>query len=423
LLKDGARIEIPGIGPTIEERDKYVKRLKENTWGSTSIVGIVGTYNVGKTFVLNKLSGYQCPSGATISTKGLSFKYVKNPQREFVLLDTAGMNSPVTFPNEQDLSPLADRKSADTFLQELVYQLSDVFITVVNHISFKEQESLQQLKAKLEKIASKKAPYVIVIHNWKECTDLKDLELLFQKQIVSLHPKGKSEVTDNIWWFNNNNSRHVAFGNDVKLGAHNLAVIKLISFWIDSFKAHTERKFKFAESLENAVSVTLPDFVVAKESEKSEKSGESKFKVKLDLDKLTLTADFKQLKPFSFSPESGVLLSSNVRFLEFRTNKGKKILLEIPGTKIKPYRFPDRIQVTYEPMNEIAAIFKDYQSTPPEFKAECGIIPDLEPQNYTFKVEAEKYDAEKAEFANHKGYFVIDIPYRTVQSGDDGKEY
>jgi len=298
--------------------------------------------------------------------------------------------------------------------------LADVFITVVNHISFKEQESLQQLKAKLEKLSLKKAPYVIVIHNWKDCNDINHLRKLFQKQIIALHPKGKSELTDNISWFNNNNSRHVAFGNDLKLGQQNLAVINLISFWIDSFKAHTERKFKFAESLENAVSVTLPDFVVAQDTAKSD---ESKFKVKLDLDKLTLTADFKQLKPFSFSPESGVLLSSNVRFLEFRTNKGKKILLDIPGTLIKPTIFPDRIQVSYEPMPEIAAIFKDYQSTSFNFKAECGIIPDLEPQNYTFSVEAHLYDTEKASFANLKGYFVIDVPYRTVPVREDPKVY
>jgi len=265
---------------------------------------------------------------------------------------------------------------------------------------------------------------VIVIHNWKESCDQTNLDFLFQNQIVALHPKGKQETTENIMWFNNNNSRHVAFGNDAKLGAHNLAVIKLISIWIDSFKAHTERKFKFVESLERAVAVTLPDFVVAQDSGKSEKSDESKFKVKLDLDKLTLTAEFKQLKPFSFSPESGVLLSSNVRFLEFRTNKGKKILLEIPGTKIKPTRFADRIHVSYEPMSEIADIFKEYQNTPSEFKSECGIIPDLEPQNYTFKVEANIYDAEQASFVNHKGYFVIDIPYRTLKSSDDpGRVY
>jgi len=77
--------------------------------------------------------------------------------------------------------------------------------------------------------------------------------------------------------------------------------------------------------------------------------------------------------------------------------------------------------VSYEPVPEIAAIFKEYQSS--SSKAECGIIPDLEPQNYTFSVEANIFDSEKASFANHKGYFVIDIPYRSVQSSDDGTEY
>jgi hypothetical protein len=404
-LTTGVPILLPAC-ITEKEKQDAITLLKGDTWGSTTIVGILGTYNTGKTFILNKLSGFHCPSGTTISTEGLSFKRVKNSVRDFVVLDTAGMNSPVTITTDKDLSPLADRKSADQFLQSVVYQLSDVFITVVNHISFKEQESLQQLKAKLLKNtsnrSSKKNHFIIVIHNWKECQSTADLDTLFEKQIKKLYSKGKTEITDNIKWYNNNNTRHVCFGDDNYLSHHNLAVIKLIFSWIDSFKANTERDFKFADRLGKVITETLPDYVQDFNT------------VKVDIDNLLLITAFKQRKPFTFSSESGLLLSSSVPYLEHRHSTGKKIVLKVPGTRIKPSKFTDRIQINYEPTPLMATLFNDYVSASAEHKNECAIIPTFEKQIYTFSVEANIYDTEKATFNNHKGYFIINLPFRQL---------
>jgi len=363
-----------------------------------------------KRFLLNKLSGFQCPSGTTISTQGLSFKRVKNSVRDFVVLDTAGMNSPVTISTESDLTPLADRKSSDQFLQSLVYQMSNVFITVVNYISFKEQESLQQLKAKLNKSITKNH-FVIVIHNWKDCKTVDEMEKHFVSQIKNIYSKGKEERTDSVKWFNNNNTRHVCFGDDNHMGKYNQAVIRLITFWVDSFKANTERTFKFADSLKNAITETLPDFV------------QEPGIVKVDIDNLLLSTTFKQMKPFSFSPESGLLLSSSVPFIEFRHSEGKKVCVEIPGNKIKPSKFTDRIQINYEPIDEVSAIFKEYMNASAEHKTECGIIPTIEKQTFTFPVEAHLYDTEKATFVNEKGYFIINLPFRKMGTPNEEEEY
>jgi len=409
-LTTGVPILLPAC-ITEKEKQDAITLLKGDTWGSTTIVGILGTYNTGKTFILNKLSGFHCPSGTTISTEGLSFKRVKNSVRDFVVLDTAGMNSPVTIDSEMDLSPLADRKSADQFLESLVYNMSDVFITVVHHISFKEQESLQQLKSKLNK-SSTKNHFIIVIHNWKECKKVDELEKLFIGQIQKIYSKGKEEKTENIKWYNNNNTRHVCFGDDNYLGRYNQSVIKLITFWLDSFKANTERTFHFTTCLEKAIAETLPDFV------------QELGTVKVDINNLLLRTTFKQKKPFSFSPESGLLLSNNVPFLEFRHKEGKTICVEIPGNKIKPSKFPDQILITYEPIDEVSAIFKEFLSVSAEHKSECGIIPTIEKQTCSFPVEAHLYDTEKATFVNEKGYFIITLPFRKMRNNEeDDVEY
>jgi len=404
-LKNGVDITLPGIVDP-KAKQAMIAKLEKDEDGSKTIVGLLGTYNAGKTFVLNKISNYSCPSGVTVATEGLSFKVVKNSQREFVVIDTAGLNSPVELVNDKDLTPLADRKSADQFLQSLVFQLGDIFIVVVNHISFKEQENLHQIVSKLTQPnqVHHKCPFIILVHNWKECKRKSDMDYLFKNQIQKLYTSGKEEFADELKWYNNNHTRHVTLGNDEKMAVINEKTIKLIISWIDAYKAETTRKGSLLIGLKKSAKNVLVDFV--------QEPGE----VEIDLKTLTLKVHFKELKPFSFSVDNGVQLSGNIRFLEFRSAKGKRIILEMPGADIVPTRLPEGISISYTLTKDVRNIFDEFKEAPPDNKNECGLITNVgaAPLTYLVNVEAHLYDTDKAEFKNVKGYFIINIPFRTI---------
>ena len=74
------------------------------------VVGILGHYNRGKTWVMGRLSDYTFPSeGMTIRTEGMSFKWIETKStkgssgagkpvdvRWHLAIDTAGFNTPIT---------------------------------------------------------------------------------------------------------------------------------------------------------------------------------------------------------------------------------------------------------------------------------------------------------------------------------------
>ena len=52
-------------------RDNYLQKKEEKQ----IIVGVIGNGNKGKSFFLEKLSGYQIPKGFNLKTEGLSIRY------------------------------------------------------------------------------------------------------------------------------------------------------------------------------------------------------------------------------------------------------------------------------------------------------------------------------------------------------------
>ena len=68
-------------------------------------VGIIGNSNKGKSFILSKISKITLPSGTSIRTEGLSIKYPeineKYKNRKIVLLDSAGLETPVLKENKK----------------------------------------------------------------------------------------------------------------------------------------------------------------------------------------------------------------------------------------------------------------------------------------------------------------------------------
>ena len=74
-----------------EGKKKYQEKKNE----STIIVGVIGNGNKGKSFFLEKLSGYDIPKGFNIKTKGLSIRYGTNSDHNVAILDSAGQETPL----------------------------------------------------------------------------------------------------------------------------------------------------------------------------------------------------------------------------------------------------------------------------------------------------------------------------------------
>ena len=61
----------------------------------TIIVGVIGNGNKGKSFFLEKLSGYDIPKGFNIKAEGLSIRYGTSQEHNVAILDSAGQETPL----------------------------------------------------------------------------------------------------------------------------------------------------------------------------------------------------------------------------------------------------------------------------------------------------------------------------------------
>jgi GTPase SAR1 family protein len=69
-------------------------------------IGVIGNSNKGKSFLLSKISKIKLPTGTSIRTEGLSIKYPElegYTDRKIVLLDSAGLETPVLKDNEYEI--------------------------------------------------------------------------------------------------------------------------------------------------------------------------------------------------------------------------------------------------------------------------------------------------------------------------------
>ena len=148
-------------------------------------IGVIGNANKGKSYLLSKISQIDLPSGMSIKTEGLSIKYpelAEHPDRHFVLLDSAGLETPVLISDlnqEKEKNELFKDKSrekliTELFLQNYIINNSDILIVVVDSLSFSEQKLLMKVKKEMER--SKINIPLYIIHNLKTYTTKDQVE-------------------------------------------------------------------------------------------------------------------------------------------------------------------------------------------------------------------------------------------------------
>ena len=105
-----------------EKAEKEYEKLKTE---KVIKIGVIGNANKGKSFLLSKISQINLPVGTNIRTEGLSIKYPeleKFQNRRIVLLDSAGLETPVLNDDENDEKDLFKEKSRDKLITELFLQ-------------------------------------------------------------------------------------------------------------------------------------------------------------------------------------------------------------------------------------------------------------------------------------------------------------
>ena len=181
-------------------KKKYDKCLNEKN----IVIGVVGNKNRGKSYLLGrimKMKEYENPNGFLITTKGISciFPKLDNTDKTFITLDTAGKDNPLlqnTFFKEDDKNELIrniarDQKVTEIALNDFIIQESDVLITVLEQLSFNEQEMLKNLinqiniyginYAKENKCRSKR---LIVIHNLMNISTIEGIKKFIDEVLL-----------------------------------------------------------------------------------------------------------------------------------------------------------------------------------------------------------------------------------------------
>ena len=155
------------------------------------VISVVGLFNKGKTFLLNKLFDLHLPSGRTQVTQGLSFVYLK--ERKMLVIDSPGVQSTVSYKSD-GADRVVDAQSTETFIFELISQISDHVIFVVNDFTSFEQLKVQTFEKK-ELSRNVRAPReLIVVHNLCDAHEVEDAEKLFRKQITSRYDGVESHL-------------------------------------------------------------------------------------------------------------------------------------------------------------------------------------------------------------------------------------
>jgi len=191
-------------GWEIKMNERGKQKYKEHKEMKVIKIGVIGNSNKGKSFLLSKISKIELPSGTSIRTEGLSVKYPELEEfsnRKIVLLDSAGLETPVLKDNEydeiinnkkdninnnienlsqsenvkKDLKEYFKEKSrekliTELFLQNYIIHYSDILILVVGIFTYSEQKLLNRIKTEIEREKIKKNLYII--HNLMTYTSI-----------------------------------------------------------------------------------------------------------------------------------------------------------------------------------------------------------------------------------------------------------
>ena len=213
-------------GWAIKMSEKAEKEYEELKKGKVIKIGVIGNANKGKSFLLSKISKINLPVGTNIRTEGLSIKYPeleKFENRRIVLLDSAGLETPVLNEDEKDEKDLFKEKSRDKlitelFLQNYIINNSDILIIVVGILTYSEQKLLNKIKLQLKNSKLRKS--LFVIHNLMTFTKMSQVkeyvDTILKKSITFKLEEGhkistSTEKINGLYYIEQNDDKNPEF--------------------------------------------------------------------------------------------------------------------------------------------------------------------------------------------------------------------
>ena len=174
------------------------------------IVGVLGNANKGKSYILSKISHEKLPIGYSIPTKGISVKYPKIENKPLIILDSAGNETPLIQNSDfkninlsknegiELINELArDKIATQNFLQEFIYNYSDILIIIVGQLTNDEQKLINRIK-----LIYGNKKIIFIIHNLMFIETIKNVETIIENII-------KKSIT-----FNKLSKRNIISEND-----------------------------------------------------------------------------------------------------------------------------------------------------------------------------------------------------------------
>ena len=184
----------------------YEKRKKQNS----TIVGVIGHANKGKSYILSKISNEELPRGYSVSTKGISVKYSKIEIRPLIILDSAGSETPLIKNSDNEyikesnnvnfelINELArDKIATQNFIQDFIYFYSNILIIIVGQLTNDEQKLINRIKSN-----NRNKKTIFIIHNLMFIETIKNVETIIENII-------KKSIT-----FNKLSKRNIISEND-----------------------------------------------------------------------------------------------------------------------------------------------------------------------------------------------------------------
>ena len=216
----GWKIKWPKMEDQNNAKEKY-NRCNEN---KNVVVGILGNKNRGKSFLLGRIIGninFINKSGFLITTEGISANFPLLDNTNIITLDTAGKDNPLldssNFIKNLDISIntkdkenaklldnsitakdkkknknikdiARDQRVSEIVLSDFIIKESDVLITVLEQLSFAEQDMLKnlinQLKSKKMEANSVQEKKLLVIHNLMNFTNVKTIDNFIKNTLL-----------------------------------------------------------------------------------------------------------------------------------------------------------------------------------------------------------------------------------------------
>jgi HSP20 family molecular chaperone IbpA/ABC-type cobalamin/Fe3+-siderophores transport system ATPase subunit len=165
---------------------KHVDSIEPTTQTIEGLtVAVIGAYNRGKTFLLNKLCNIQLPHGNLVHTNGISITSGRKGYTDIVFMDTAGTDTPVK------REKLPYKRATEAFLRELVVYLCSVIIIVVNRLRSTDQVYIDKV---LEHCKSQdKMKNIIIVHNLFDVETVAGVEEIINEEVQGLFDASKRE--------------------------------------------------------------------------------------------------------------------------------------------------------------------------------------------------------------------------------------